>query len=485
MYWVAGITVILYMVLFLVSRRERRGKAPPGIMGFFYPMAVFLYQKACIWKLPIVASKQVQKDLRSLYPGKEIHKLQENYYVKKISLFLMLCLLGTLFGVAVSYRTRDGLLLVDGKVLRGTYAEEPQEIGVATVLASGEKKQFQVSIYPYQLSEQETEALWAEFRELLPGLILGKNASLEQVTEDLLLEQYYAEYPFSLEWKSSRPDILKSLGEVSVVEEATELVLTARVFYGEAEWQEEFAVTVIPPILSETERMEQELAELLTDSEKESRNAREWQLPTKYQGNELIWKEITKDNGPIFWSIAVVIAVVVFLMSDKDLHDEWNVQREEMKRAYPDVVQKLLLYLGAGMTVRAAFQKMAAEYEEYKKEKHTGGARSGFIYQEICYMCRELQAGVSEGTAYEHFGKRTGVQEYLRLSTLLAQNLKKGNSTLLQRLKEESEKASAERLQNSKKLGEEASTKLLLPMVMLLLVVMLMVIIPTFSSMGM
>ena len=50
------------------------------------------------------------------------------------------------------------------------------------------------------------------------------------------------------------------------------------------------------------------------------------------------------------------------------------------------------------------------------------------------------------------------------MSALLAQNLKRGNSTLLERLREEAEKSGQERLQESKKMGEEAGTKLLGPM---------------------
>ncbi len=57
--------------------------------------------------------------------------------------------------------------------------------------------------------------------------------------------------------------------------------------------------------------------------------------------------------------------------------------------------------------------------------------------------------GVPEGAAYENFGKRTGVREYVRLSTFLTQNLKKGSSTLLQQLKEESVQAEELRIQNA------------------------------------
>ena len=93
-----------------------------------------------------------------------------------------------------------------------------------------------------------------------------------------------------------------------------------------------------------------------------------------------------------------------------------------------------------------------------------------------------FRSGVSEGRSYEHFGRRTGLQEYVRLSTLLMQNLKRGNSALLERLREEADKAWEEQLQQGRRMGEEAGTKLLVPMVMMLAVVMVMIMVPAFSA---
>ena len=104
-------------------------------------------------------------------------------------------------------------------------------------------------------------------------------------------------------------------------------------------------------------------------------------------------------------------------------------------------------------------------------------------YEEMLYTRRELRSGISEGLAYEHLGKRTGLQEYIRLAALLAQNLKRGSSTLLERLREEAEKSAQERLQESRKMGEESGTKLLMPMVLMLAVVMAIIMIPAFSNM--
>lgn len=483
MYWIAAIIVTFYIVLFLCSQKTRRGKSPPGIIGLFYPMARFLYEKSSSLGLTATGNKQVKKDLKALNPGADENQVLEEYFIKKIALSLMLCLVGTVLAVAVSYSVQSQKLVIGGAVMRGNYEEGEKELTISARLDSGERKEFQVTVYPMELSSEEAQELYAKFLQELPDMISGENLSLNRTNTSLLLEDSYENYPFWVEWKSSRPGIVNSLGDVSGVEEATEIVLTATITYGDLKWQEEIPVTVVPPTFSEEEQVERELEEMLEESERDSRLALEWRLPTNYRGEDLVWEEKAEDFSPVLLVGAFVIAMLVFILADKDLHDELLLRREYMRRAYPDVVQKLVLYLGAGLTVRGAFQRISSEHENSGNAKDKAEP-SRLIYDEIRYMCRELQAGVSEGAAYEHLGRRIGVQEYLRLSTLLSQNLKKGNSTLLQRLQEEAEKAYEERLQNSRKLGEQASTKLLLPMTMFLVVVMLVVMLPAFSSMG-
>ena len=118
------------------------------------------------------------------------------------------------------------------------------------------------------------------------------------------------------------------------------------------------------------------------------------------------------------------------------------------------------------MTIRGAFERLGKENE-----------LAGYAY-------REILSGQSESVAYEHFGKRAGVREYVKLSTLLCQNLKKGSANLMARLEEEALMASESRIRDGKILGEEAGTKLLIPMVLLLAVDMIMIMLPAFSVMG-
>ena len=63
-----------------------------------------------------------------------------------------------------------------------------------------------------------------------------------------------------------------------------------------------------------------------------------------------------------------------------------------------------------------------------------------------------MNSGISEQDAYENFADRCGLQQYTRFATLLSQNLRKGNSELLNLLHEESVKAYEERMDLARKM---------------------------------
>ena len=185
----------------------------------------------------------------------------------------------------------------------------------------------------------------------------------------------------------------------------------------------------------------------------------------------LLWlKEKTESeperNSAIILGLSVGAAIAVFFLTDKDLKDQVQKKRERLRMCYPDLVHKMTLYMVAGLSIRSAFGQI------------------GKTNEMVGYACREMQAGLSEQTVYEHFGKRAGVREYVKLSTLLCQNLKKGSRTLLTRLEEEAIISEENRIQASRRLGEEAGTKLLIPMMLQLAMIMLMIMIPAFSMMG-
>lgn len=147
---------------------------------------------------------------------------------------------------------------------------------------------------------------------------------------------------------------------------------------------------------------------------------------------------------------------------------------------YPEAVNKLTLFLGAGMTVKKAWRKMVSDYEE---QKDLWGER--YVYEEMKTTCFEMDSGITEAECYERFGRRCKLQEYVKLGALLSQNLRRGTRGLSQLLKIESVQAFEERKARAKRIGEEAGTKLLGPLFLILAVVLFIVIVPAFMSMQM
>lgn len=459
------------------KKKRKQGKVPQE--NLFRRTAMFLYKQACIKGLPLFASRQVENDLVQLHPGENIQWLKTEYYVKKLSMTLAILAAGLLFGGAARISAASQVVLrEDGSIPRYSYLEGEKELRVSAQL-DGDVQEFQVMLWPQELSKKELDELALEFIQQLPKLIKGKNESLQKVTEDLELLEFYQGYPFQTEWKTNRPDVLGSSGSVSLPREQVQVELQIEFYCQDQRWEETIDVMVIPPELTPKEQLHLDLEEYLTASEEESRQEETWTLPNSWQGSEIRWTQNVEDNSLLLWAAGLAVAVLTYMMSDRDLHQKLEKRKIALQQEYPDLVHQLVLFVGAGMTVRGAFQKIAADYEK----KQGKFSKKLPAYEEMLYACRELQAGVSEGAAYEHFGRRTGRQEYIRLSTLLMQNLKRGNSTLLERLREEADKAGEERLMHSRRLGEEAGTKLLVPMVLMLAVVMVMIMVPAFSTM--
>ena len=93
-----------------------------------------------------------------------------------------------------------------------------------------------------------------------------------------------------------------------------------------------------------------------------------------------------------------------------------------------------------------------------------------------------MESGITEAESYERFGKRCNMPEYMRFGVLLSQNIRKGTKGLNHILRLEAAQAVENRKATVRKYGEEAGTRLLLPMFIMFSVVLVMVIVPAFLS---
>lgn len=465
---ICTLILVAVAVLFWVSRKE--------LGDPLQRMGNYLYKFCCVHKLSVVEREMVRVDLERLYPGKSKRELQIDYYVNKLKLFLTVLLVGVLLTFLLCMKTAMEKNGNPQGLERSPVGEGEQEVMLQAQVGSAQEE-LRVIVAERQLTMDELEKLFVECVEQLEKQMLGNNQNLKQIQSNLFLPESLEEYPFEIVWKSSDSSLINNRGELENVQDRAGegVCLTATLHYREHKYSREFLVE-----LGEVQRESTLLRRLQTalqEKDGESRYEEKLALPQELDGEPISWTVVKEDNSPVFLGLTFLAAIGVFFLKDKDLHEQVLERKRSLKMAYPGILNKFVLYMGAGMTVRGSFFKIATDYLNNSSAKTKDP-----VYEEMLYSCNELSAGVSESLVYEQFGKRSGLQEYARFATMLGQNLKKGNATLLSRLREEADKAMQENLQFRKKIGEEAETKLLVPMIMMMSIVMLLVMLPAFAS---
>ncbi len=450
-----------------------------GIFGICYRIVRKAYKKLHLWRVPIPGRDRVRTDLNHLYTGENQEERITEYYVTKLTMSVLILTTGICLTLIVVTGRREQNPIENGWMQREDSESSEKDYVITAKLEDGTKYTFPISVEPRKYEEEELQQIFQAFQEELPQRILGRNESLDSVVTDLELTEEYTGYPFWVEWNSDASDVIGGDGTVRLPDEDATVHLYAELSYEDFDRTVDLIVTV-KARESALQRTEKELIEeMLEESRITDPEQERFLLPESVDGKKISWE--WKDNTGLWMAVGTFLtAAAVFFFKDRDTHELAEKKKQEEKRKYPEILQKLTLYMEVGLTVRAAFGRVA---EDYERALDAGAAKQS-AYEELLMANREIRMGISEGAAYENFGRRTGVREYIRLSTFLAQNVKKGSTQLLEQLREEAKAAEEMRIQNARKLSEEASTKLLLPMMLLLLMVMILIMYPAFSNVG-
>lgn len=187
-----------------------------------------------------------------------------------------------------------------------------------------------------------------------------------------------------------------------------------------------------------------------------------------------------QDEGVRIIQITGIIAVVILIEHDYSLKRQVERRNTELVMEYPNIIAKLSMLMGAGFTMRKAWMRISSDYLDDRRK----GKKHNYAYEEMVRSYFQMDSGLSEGQVYEQFGRRCQLQIYRRFSLLLVQNLHMGNQNLLVILHAEAKEAFLMRREKALRIGEEAQTKLLGPMMLILLTVLVIIVIPAFSAMG-
>ncbi|WP_310550920.1 type II secretion system F family protein [Paenibacillus glufosinatiresistens] len=174
--------------------------------------------------------------------------------------------------------------------------------------------------------------------------------------------------------------------------------------------------------------------------------------------------------------MGLLLAVLVPAALGMDLHSKVRQREELILMELPELLNGILLLVGAGETV----QRSIVRCMESRRDRTDHP-----LYREMFTLMAEWESGYSVQQAFENFSKRCAVQEVSLFTTTILLNHRRGGSDLALALRDLSRVLWEKRKAVSRTRGEQASSKLIFPMVLIFVIVMVLVGAPALMMLNM
>lgn len=413
-------------------------------------------------------------------------KIENLGKVKKRNMLLVLIMGICLYFVSL-FSEQEKVISDKGTISRNSYSEGYKNVTVNVINSQyGIDKELDLKINERKYSDEEIESFSIKLDQEIEKIILNENTSPDEVKSSLYFPDKIDGYPFKLQYTVSDSLLIDRNGQIDYErlkdkdpeDEGVLLSVDVKYMYDEYTKIYSFFIVVYSRDLSFEELFDEALMEKINTYDEKYKAENYFVLPSQVGGIELTYHEKKKNTGLIIFLITLFLMILTGIMTDKEYKDDIDKRNNEMLSDYPRIVNKFTLYYDAGIPVKAIWKRIC---DEYKKEKEKTGKRRE-VYELMILSEIEIKEGKSEIESYENFVKRCGLSKYRGFISLLEQIVVKGKKDVSMILKDESIQAFNERKINGKRMLEEASTKLLIPMFMMLLIVIVMIIYPAFLA---
>lgn len=353
---------------------------------------------------------------------------------------------------------------------RNDYGGKEETCELFLVL-DGESYEYSLNIAPMEYTQEEFYLKGEEVFDQIRDYILGDNPDFQHISSDLNLFPEEILECFDIEWDSSHPMLIDEEGHVfsdNIIRKET-VTLRANLFYGEYCLSKEYSFVMQP--VNDTKKNLSKAFQTLENMEANSRNQKFIEIPDDLHGVKIELKTNKEYAELKVLFLGVAVSFLIVMLQKEKLMSKGKERDNMLSGLYPSFVNKLWLLLGAGMTIKKALFQIVSEAEE-----------KGILQREIEYSLNQIDTGLDEGLAYEELGRRINIPMYTRLMNQISHHLKRGGNDLLKYMEEEVKTSYNVRKEFARRLGEEASTKLLFPMIVLMAIVMVIVIVPAVTG---
>ena len=396
---------------------------------------------------------------------------------KKRKYMIVTFLAGSILTGVIFYTdSQKDLLKEDNRIQRNELGQGDYLLRLNSRL-DGKDRELNLRIDERIPEDQELLIMAKEANDKIDLLILGANASFDCITEDLSFPLKLEGYPFTLRWTSSDEDRITHTGRViRDPEDDLEYEVTIETVFVYRDFRQSFQRTVksVPAIYEEEKLRGLKLDKSIDEALYDSRNSSEIILPSNIDGQQVTYSEKTGNNVIIMLIFTFVMTAVIGLAVSFDEQRSSKKRTQMLQALYPGFVEKMKLYMISGMTAK---NSLFAIREDLKRS----GKKSEQLLSELERACNRYANGVSEEKILTDLGNSCG-EAYRKFCFLLIVNLKQGNDRLMELMNAEVDKAFAMRREKARSRGEEASVKLLFPMLIMLLIVLVLIMIPAYMK---
>lgn len=376
---------------------------------------------------------------------------------------------GVLLTISIISDITQTNTITNGVINRAEIGGKKEDVTLRLEM-DGTERDYVIEVSPTQPTREEAE-------KYFDTAIMEIDKDMEGIREIFPQKEEYLNGIVKAKWNLSPRGYVDASGKIryeEIDEEGDIIQVNVILSCGRYERQYSFPWTVLPQEISQQEKNMQQLQALL-EEQMAKEGSSQIELPVNLGGKELKWSQKKEYITPKILILEIIAVILLWLsLKEKKKRDEQK-KLERMEKEYPDIVNQLSFLLGAGMTIRQAWNRVSAQYEFKKREL---GARENEVYEAILRMNRRFAEGESERLIYQQFLQEIPTSCYRRLMRMLLGSTEKGMLGICERLEDESRLAYEQRVVQAKKLGEEASAKMLLPLMLMLVVVMGIVILP-------
>lgn len=466
------VSVRRYPDLFPADKKPFRWMKTAGYLFYLKVVSRWLYREMD------VADTGKYRRLQQIYFKQNVSEEWKNLKANQYA-WGLLGLIVVLGGIGIWSLFGSGKEELPYQLERPGYGQGTQQYAFQAENSDGEVEDVCLELKAQTYSQKEAEILFEEYFEALKEHVKGENTSFQEIMSDLDFTELEGWDGIDISWRSSNWNLISDQGEI--VWENMGIGSVQETLYLTLEYETYNKTYEIPVIIVKTKADETENLQFYLEKEQEkSREEKLFSLPDEYDGHKVRYLKPKESGGYV--GILLGIAAIMILMiyrEESDINELCKKREQQLKTDYPDLISKMLILVRAGMPVKNAWKQLVREYQTHRsKEVH-------YAYEEMRIALQDMESGISEGEAYLNFGRRCNQQSYLKLGSLLEQNLKKGNSGIASLLEGERVQALDDRRRSVRAEGELAGTKLLMPMMLLFGLVLVIIMVPSFMSFSM